>query len=74
MLDPMILIQRGSGEVVPGILIASNEQRIRVALKGAEDLAEHRLLDRRWVSEDCAVVTIALADAGAPAEVAPRIM
>lgn len=54
----MLLIRYSDGRVLTGALIALGDQKIRVALKGAEDTVEYRLISRRWVSEDCELVSI----------------
>lgn len=38
------------------------DQRVRVAIQGSDDAAEYRLISQRWVSEDCEIVTMELAD------------
>jgi len=60
----MLLIRYSNGKVVQGVLIAIGNQRIRVALKGSDDVEEYRLINQRWVSEDCEVVVIACPNEG----------
>jgi hypothetical protein len=61
----MLVIRYSSGQVVQGALLALCDQKIRVALKGSDDVTEYRLVSQRWVSEDCEVVAIDVAPAAA---------
>jgi hypothetical protein len=54
----MLRIRYATGTVMQGVLLALGDQKIRVALKGSDDVAEYRLVNQRWVSEDCEVVTV----------------
>jgi hypothetical protein len=56
----MLNIRYGNGKVLQGILLAIGDQKIRVAVKDSDDVAEYRLISSRWVSEDCEVVTISI--------------
>ena len=47
----MLRIRYANGTVMQGILLALGDQKIRVALKGSDDVAEYRLINQRWVSE-----------------------
>jgi hypothetical protein len=62
----MLLIRYGNGKVAQGVLLALGDQKIRVALKGSDDVVEYRLINQHWVSEDCEVVTIGFPDEGFP--------
>jgi len=44
--------------VLYGALLALGDHKIRVALKDSDDVTEYRLVNQRWVSEDCEVVTM----------------
>jgi hypothetical protein len=57
----MLQIQYQSGKVLSGVLLAMGDQRVRVAIKGSDDVAEYRLISQRWVSEDCEVVSMSFA-------------
>jgi hypothetical protein len=61
MMRAMLRI-RYTDKVLQGILVAIGDQRIRVALKDAEDITEYRLVNQHWISEDCEVVTISAGD------------
>ncbi|HXA53187.1 MAG TPA: hypothetical protein VNV86_22875 [Candidatus Acidoferrum sp.] len=54
----MLRIRYANGTVMQGVLLALGDQKIRVALKGSDDVAEYRLVNQRWVSEDCEVVNV----------------
>ena len=54
----MLRIRYSNGRVLEGILLAMGDHAVRVAIKGADDVAEYRLISQRWVSEDCEVVAI----------------
>jgi hypothetical protein len=58
----MLLIRYSDGKILQGALLALGDQKIRVALKGSDDVTEYRLVSQRWVSEDCEVVTMDLGD------------
>jgi hypothetical protein len=60
----MLLIRYSNGRILQGILLGLGDQRIRVALKGSDDVTEYRLINQHWVSEDCEVVTMTLPDQG----------
>ena len=62
----MLLIRYNNGSVLQGALLALGDQKIRVALKGSDDVVEYRLVSQRWVSEDCEIVAIGFADEDAP--------
>ena len=70
----MLLIRYNNSRVLQGILLALGDQKIRVAIKGSDDVVEYRLINQRWVSEDCEVVTIAFPDGGFPAEEEEEIL
>lgn len=55
----MLLIRYSNGTVREGVLLALGDQKIRVALKDSDDVTEYRLVNQRWVSEECEVVTVA---------------
>jgi hypothetical protein len=54
----MLLIRYNNGMVLQGALLALGDHKIRVALKDSDDVTEYRLVNQRWVSEDCEVVTM----------------
>lgn len=54
----MLRIRNANGTVMQGVLLALGDQKIRVAIKGSDDVAEYRLVNQRWVSEDCEVVNV----------------
>ena len=54
----MLLIRFKNGKLLQGVMLALCSQMVRVAIRGAEDAAEFRLINRTWVSEDCEPVTI----------------
>ena len=54
----MLLIRYNNGTVLQGALLALGDHNIRVALKDSDDVTEYRLVNQRWVSEDCEVVTM----------------
>ncbi|MBS1857893.1 MAG: hypothetical protein JST11_21170 [Acidobacteria bacterium] len=54
----MLNIRYSNRKVLQGILLAIGDQKIRVAIKDSDDVAEYRLISNRWVSEDCEVVVI----------------
>jgi hypothetical protein len=54
----MLRIRYTNGTVRQGVLLALGDQKIRVALKGSDDVTEYRLVNQRWVSEDCEVVGV----------------
>jgi hypothetical protein len=62
----VLRIHYRNGNVLQGILLALGDQRIRVALKGSDDVAEYRLVNQHWVSEDCEIVSLAFGEAASP--------
>jgi len=62
----VLKIRYSDGKVLQGILLALGDQRIRVAVKGSDDVAEYRLVNQHWVSEDCEVVIMEFADGECP--------
>ena len=54
----MLLIRYKDGTILQGALLAMGDHKIRVALKDSDDATEYRLVNQRWVSEDCEIVTI----------------
>jgi hypothetical protein len=60
----MIFIKYKTGRTLQGILLALGDQLIRVAVKGADDAVQFRLVNGVWVSEDCEIVTFEFADRG----------
>ena len=56
----MLLIRFNNGKVLQGVMLAIWSQMVRVAIRGAEDAVEFRLISQTWVSEDCEPVTIEL--------------
>lgn len=63
----MLRIRYSNGKVLQGILLALGDQKVRVAVKDSDDVAEYRLVNRHWISEDCEVVTMEFGDEGLPA-------
>ena len=66
-MGSMLRIRYRNGNVLQGILLALDDQKVRVALMGSDDVAEYRLVSHHWVSEDCEVVTVECGDEGLPA-------
>jgi hypothetical protein len=64
----MISIMYKSGLALQGIVLAIGDRVMRVAIKDSGDAMEFRLINERWVSEDCEVVRIVLEDEPAPDE------
>lgn len=58
----MIFIRYTNGKIVRGVLLALGDQLVRVAIEGADDVAVFRLVSGVWVTEDCEVITIEVAD------------
>ena len=58
----MVLLRYTNGRVLQGVVLSFGDQLMRVALKDADDAAELRLMNGRWVSEDCEIVSIEFAD------------
>jgi hypothetical protein len=54
----MLRIRYANGAVMQGVLLALGDQKIRVALKASDDVTEYRLVNQRWVSEDCEIVSM----------------
>lgn len=54
----MLRIRYTNGTVLQGILLALGDQKVRVAIKDSDDVAEYRLISNHWISEDCEVVTM----------------
>lgn len=52
-----MLIRYTDGRIVAGILLALCGTAMRVALKNEDDVAEYRLVNGHWISEDCEPVT-----------------
>ena len=63
----MLRIRYRNGKMLQGMLLALGDQKVRVALKDSDDVAEYRLFKRCWISEDCEVVTMEFGDEGTPA-------
>lgn len=63
----MLRIRYSNGKVLQGILLALGDQKVRVAVKGSDDVAEYRLLNQQWVSEDCEIVTMEFGEVAPPA-------
>lgn len=66
----MISITYSNGVVLQGIVLAFGDRVMRVAIKDSGDAAEYRLINQVWVSEDCEIVRIVLADEAAPNQAA----
>jgi hypothetical protein len=58
-----MIIRYHDGRTSEAILITRRADALRVAMKGADDIAEFRQINGVWVSEDCEPVTIELAGA-----------
>lgn len=52
-----MLLHYGDGRVFEGILMSLKGDRMRVAIKDADDIAEYRLECGVWISECCETVT-----------------
>ena len=64
----MLCIHYNNGGVLPGVALAVGDRVVRVAVKDSHDAVEFRLIDEVWVSEDCEVVEISIAERCAPLE------
>ena len=62
----MLRIRYANGTVLQAILLALGDQKVRVAVKGSDDVAEYRLVNQHWISEDCEVVTMEPGEDGLP--------
>ena len=62
----MLRIRNRNGMVLQGILLALEDQKVRVAVNGSDDVVEYRLVSQHWISEDCEVVTLEFGDEGLP--------
>jgi len=51
-------ITYANGQTIEGILLARNDENIRVALKGCEDVAEFTSLKGAWISEKCEAIKV----------------
>ena len=56
-----MVIRYANGKSQEGILLARNENRMRVALKDGEDVAEFTEINGVWISEDCEPVQVEFA-------------
>jgi hypothetical protein len=56
-----MLIHYHEGRTAQAILLSRTANSVRVAVQGAEDIAEFRQVNGTWVSEDCEPVTIEFA-------------
>ena len=52
----MICIHYNDGRVLQGVVLASADRVLRVAIKDSDDAVEFRMVSQVWVSEDCEVV------------------
>ena len=64
----MVRIRYSNGKVLQGIVLSFGDQLVRVAIKDAGDAAEYRLVNGRWVSEDCEVVRFEFVESVDPVE------
>lgn len=46
-------IRYNDGRVLAGIIMALNGSIVRVAIPNEDDIVEYRLVNDRWISEDC---------------------
>jgi hypothetical protein len=53
----MMLIRYSNGPIRPAVLLALTGDTMRVALKDSDDVAEYRLVNNSWISEDFESVT-----------------
>lgn len=51
-------ITYANGKTTVGILLSRNNKKMRVALRGGEDVTEFTSVSGAWVSEDCEVVQV----------------
>ena len=58
----MIYIYYSNGRVLQGVVLAFGDRLVRVAVKGADDTVEFRLVNQVWISEDCEVVRLDFAE------------
>jgi hypothetical protein len=65
----MILLKLSNGRVLQGVVLSFGDQLMRVAIKDADDAVEFRLINGRWISEDCEIARIEFASQGATFEV-----
>lgn len=56
-----MIIRYTDGRSVEGVLLARDENRIRVALKDCDDVSEFVIVSGVWVSEDCEPVRVEFA-------------
>jgi hypothetical protein len=64
----MVLVNYENGRRLQGIVMTLGGEWVRLAIQGAEDAVEYRLVSGRWVSEDCEVVTFEFKESGFAAE------
>lgn len=50
-------IRYTDGRILAGIILALNGSFVRVAIPNEDDVVEYRLLNDRWISQDCEPVT-----------------
>ena len=50
-------IRYTDGRVLAGIILALNGSMARVAIPNEDDVVEYRLVNDRWISQDCEPVT-----------------
>jgi len=55
--DLILLINYKDGSARSGLIVGLKGGVMRVALAACEDLLEFRLVDDRWVSDECEVVS-----------------
>jgi hypothetical protein len=65
----VLRIRYSNGTITHGILLALGDQRVRVALKGSDDVVEYRLVNQHWISEECDVVSMTFVDSEESVEV-----
>lgn len=52
-----MLIHYADGRILVGIILALTGSVLRVALRDEDDVAEYRLVNGQWISEDCEPVS-----------------
>ncbi len=57
LTDVNMLIHYSDGKVGQGILLSLRGNRMRVAIKDGDDVAEFRFVAGVWISEECEPVT-----------------
>ena len=62
----MIYIYYNNGQMLHGVVLAFGDRMLRLAVEGADDAVEYRLVNQVWVSEDCEVVLLKFTELAVP--------